>query len=107
MAAEPLGQRMHHDVSAMLQRFGEIRSAERAIDDQRQTVVVRDFGDGLQISDFERGIRDGFTEDRTRLVINGSAEVFRIIAVHKLHLNAQCRQDVVELRVGAAVEIAG
>ncbi len=67
---------------------------------------MRDFCDGLQICDFQRRIRDRLAEQRPRLVVDGLAEVFRIVAVHQFYRDAQRRQDVVKLRVSAAVEIA-
>ncbi len=64
MAAKELGQRMDHDVRAMLDRADQIRRGERVIDDQRNAGLAGHGGDRGDIEDHAAGIGDGFDEDR-------------------------------------------
>ena len=63
-------------------------------------------GDRLEVHHLKCGIGNGFTENRACLVVDGVGKVLRIVGVHELHRDAEFRQDVVELGVGAAVEVA-
>ena len=69
-------------------------------------MIVRDLGDFLEVDDFERRIRHGFNENGARFVIDRFGEILRIVRIDELHLDAEGRKNVVELRVGAAIEVA-
>ena len=107
VAAEPFGERVDDDVRAEVDGSGEIGRGEGGIDDQRQAVGVGDVGDGLEVGDFQRGIGDGLAEQGAGLGVDGGGEVFRVVGIDEAHLDAERGQDVVELGVGAAVEVAG
>ena len=51
MAAEEFGQRMHDDISAMIDRADQIGAGEGIVDDQRHAGLARDRGDRLDIGD--------------------------------------------------------
>ena len=60
-----------------------------------------------EVGDFEGRIADRFAEKRAGFAVDGAGEVCGITGIHKADLNAEGGQDIGELRVGAAVEIAG
>ena len=64
VAAQELGQRMDHDVGAVLDRPAQIGRRQRVIDDQRHAGAVRDRGDRLDVRNDAAGIGDRFDEDR-------------------------------------------
>ena len=53
-----------------------------------------------------RDLRPFHRKNSTCLGINGLAEVRRIVAINKLHVDTKREEDVIELRVGTFVEIA-
>ena len=59
VAAHELGQRVHDDVGAVLDRPAEIGARQRVVDDQRNAVAVRDLGDAGDVADDAAGIGDG------------------------------------------------
>ena len=63
MAADELRQRMHDDVGAIFDRPDEIGRRQRVVDDQRKTMLVRDFGDGLDVDELAAGIGKALDED--------------------------------------------
>ena len=106
--AKPLGQRMHHDVRAVRERLGEVGRGERGVHDQRQAVLACAILATASRSVTSRAGLDTVSQNRARvLAIDRLGEILRIVRVHELHRDAERGQDVVELRVGAAVEVAG
>ena len=47
-------------------------------------MVMSDFSDGLEIRNIITGVTDRLDVDCSRLVVDGSDEVFRILALHEL-----------------------
>ena len=68
---------------------------------------VSEIRDGSEVGDFQCWIAHGFTEKGAGFAIDGRREIGRIIGINKTDLNAKSGQDFGELRVSAAVEIAG
>ena len=107
VAADPLRERRDDDVGAVLEGLGEVRRGERRVDDERDVLLVADRGDGLEVADLQSGVGHGLAEQRARLVVDGGAEVLGVLGVHELHRDAHRGEDVVELRVGSAIQLAG
>jgi hypothetical protein len=107
MAAEPFRQRMHDDVGAVGERLREVGSGEGGIDDERQPVRVGHVRHRLEIGHLERGIGNRLDKNRPRLVIDGGRDLIDLVGVHEANLDAEIGQDVLELGIAAAVEIAG
>ncbi len=97
---------MDHNVGAVFERTQEVRRGKGAVDNQRQAVVVRDFPDGFDVGDVERRVTDGLGVERFRFVGDRRRKVLRVGRVDKFYGDAELRQDVVELRVASAVEVA-
>ena len=70
VAAHELGQRMHHDVGAVLDRPQQDRRRDRVVDDQRHAVPVRDVGERLDVADVAGRIADALAEQRAGLVVD-------------------------------------
>ena len=61
VAADELRQRVHDDIRAVLDGPGYKGRGKRIIDDERHAVIVRDFGDRLDIQDIAARIADCFS----------------------------------------------
>ena len=107
MSAQPLGEGVDDDVRTMIDGTLQIRGAEGGIHDQRQPMIVRNFGDGLDISYIQPWIAHRFAEEQLGLGGNGLGKILRIIRVHKVGVDIELRKDVFELRVAAPVKIIG
>lgn len=64
-------------------------------------------GNGLEVGDVVPGVSDALDVDGLCLVVNGSSQVLGLVAVDKLCLDSQAREEDLELVVGAAVEVRG
>ena len=107
VAAEPFREGMDNNIGAEVQRLGQVRGRKCRVDNERDAVVMGDFGHRLKIDDLEGRVGDRLDKKRPCLLVDRLGKVLRIVGVDQLHLDAEGRQDVVELRVGAAVEVAG
>ena len=107
MAADELGGRVDHDVGAPLDGPDKRRRGAGVVDDQRQTVLVRDGGELLDVGDVELGIAERLGVDGACLGVDGGAQAVEVVGIDKAHGDAEARQRVVEEVVGAAVERGG
>ena len=78
VAADPFGDRMHHDVGAELDRPAEIRRGEGIVDQQRHAGRVRDFRDLRDVEHFEARIADGLADHEPRVGADGGAEAVEV-----------------------------
>jgi hypothetical protein len=106
MAAEVFGQRMHHDVGAVLEGAAEVGRGHRVVHDQRHAGVVRHLRQRGEVDHVAQRVADGFAEQRLGAAVDQRLETFRIAVVGEAHLDAVLRQGVGEQVVGAAVERA-
>ena len=104
MPAQPLGQRVDHDVRTERDRLRQVRRRERGVHDQRNANSVRLLGDCLEVDDLQGGVGARLAEEGARLVIRRRRKGFGVGCVHKAHLDAKLGQDVLEHRVRAAVQ---
>ena len=91
----------------MFQRTAEGRRAEGAVDDQRKPMSVGYISNGLDINHVKQGVADGFGVERLGLVGNGRFIVVRVGRIDKVDLDAHRRKNVVELGIGAAIQVVG
>ena len=73
MSAQPLGEGVDDDVRTMIDGTLQI-GAEGGIHDQRQPMIVRNFGDGLDISYIQTGIAHRFAEEQLGLGVMALAK---------------------------------
>ncbi len=105
MTAEELGDGMHDDVGAMLQRADEVGARHGVVDDQRQTVAVGDLGDGLDVDKGAAGIGKALDVDGLGLVIDLGGEAFRVGGIGPADLPAEVLEGMAELVDRAAIEL--
>ena len=85
MTAEKLGERMHDNVGAVIDRLAQIGRRQRVIDDQRNAGVMSDGGDGFDIDDDATGIGEVLDEDRLALGCQRAAEILRLRGIDEAH----------------------
>mmetsp|Transcript_17835 Transcript_17835/g.46702 ORF Transcript_17835/g.46702 Transcript_17835/m.46702 type:complete len:455 (-) Transcript_17835:67-1431(-) len=105
VAARPLGEGRHDDVSAVLERLAEGRGGEGVVDDQWEADLVCLGRDLVEVSDDEGRVGDRLAEESAGLVISRLSEGLRVMHVDETNLDAHLGQDVVELGEGAAVKL--
>lgn len=71
MAADELGGGMNHDVRTVPDGTKQIGRCKGVVDDQRQTVLVGDFGDGVNIGKLAVGVARRFHVNGLGVVLNG------------------------------------
>ena len=81
--------------------------AHGVVHHERDAVLVGDAGQLLEVRYVEFGVADGLGVDGPRLRRDGPAERLRVPGVHEGRLPAQLLEGIVELLVGAAVEVVG
>ena len=106
VAADELGQRVHHDVRAVLDRPHQIGRGQRVVDDQRQAVLSSDFGDLLDIHELAAGIGQTFDVDRLGALIDQFVEARRIVDVSPAYIPAEALEGRTELVDRAAIKLA-
>ena len=70
VAADELRSRVDDDVRAILERAQLIRRRERAVDDERDVVLVRDVSDSLDVDEVGIRIADGLDVDNARVLLD-------------------------------------
>ena len=107
VSAEPFGERVNDDVGTVFERAHQGRSGEGAVNHERNSDGVGGVGDGLHVGDLQSGIGNGLGEEGARLVVSSGREVGGIVGVDESDFDAKLGEDVFELGVAAAVEVAG
>jgi hypothetical protein len=107
VAAEELGQRMHHDVGAVVDRPAQIGGGERVVDDERNSGALRHRGNRRDVGDDAARIGDRLDEDRLGLGRDGALESPDVVRIGPHHVPAEVLEGVIELVDRAAVELLG
>ena len=102
--AQVLGQRVHHDVGAVLERPDQVGRAHGVVDDQRHAVLVRDGRHAGDVGDVAGRVADGLHVHGLGALVDQLGEAGRVAVVGKAGLDAVLRQRVREQVVGAAVQ---
>ncbi len=71
MAADELGSRVNNDISAVLNRTDEVRGTESVVDYERQTVLVRNLCDSLDIRNIGIRVAESLDVNRLSIVLDG------------------------------------
>mmetsp|Transcript_3124 Transcript_3124/g.9532 ORF Transcript_3124/g.9532 Transcript_3124/m.9532 type:complete len:243 (+) Transcript_3124:1885-2613(+) len=106
VAADPLGERVDDDISAVRDGLGEVRCREGGVNNERQADAVRLLRNLLEIAHDAGRVGDGLAEEGARLLVGRFEEVLGVRLIDEAHRDAKFGQDVVELGVGAAVQVA-
>lgn len=64
-------------------------------------------GDGLEIRDVVPRVSNGLEVNGLGVVVNGGRDILCLVTLDELGLDAQTRQEDLELVVGATVQVAG
>ena len=104
---QELGGRVDHDVGAVLDGPAQVRRGHGVVDDQRHAGLMRDGRHLFDVEHVHTRVGDGLAVKGAGLGSDGLAEVFRIVRLYELHVDAQAAEADIELRVGAAVQGAG
>lgn len=96
---------MDDDVGAVLERAQLIRRRKRAVDDERDLVLVRDIGDSLDVDEVGVRVADRLDVDCTRILLDGLLEDLDALRrIDERRLDAVVRERVLKEVVGAAVD---
>ena len=88
----------------MLQRTEQIRGAEGVIDNNRQTALLGDLGDGVDVGDVGVGVAERLEIDDRSVVLDGPLDLFQIMSVDKRGLDAKLGERMLQQVVGATVD---
>ena len=90
----------------MLNRpYQESSGTEGVVDDQWHTLLLADLCNSLKVGDVVPGVSDTLDVDGLGLVVDGCRDVLGLVAVYKLGLDAEPREQHLELVVGSTVEV--
>lgn len=108
VAADPLGAAVGDDVGAEGDGTRDVAAhAESVVDDQRDTGIVGDFGDGRDVRDVVLWVADGLNVDGSGVFVNRVFDLGGVIAVNELNLDLELLHVHSELVVRAAIEPTG
>jgi hypothetical protein len=86
--AHVLGQRVHDDVRAPLDRLDQRRGRDGVVDDHRHAVPCAIARDRLEVGDVAGRVADGLEEHRLGLVVDQRLERLRRVVLGEAHLDA-------------------
>ena len=89
-----LGQRMHNDIRAVLDRPQQDRRRDRVINDQWHAMLVGHVRERFDIADIPRRIADTFAIDRPCLVIDQPGNIISLVRLREADIDSLARQDV-------------
>ncbi len=105
VTADELGRRVHDDVGAVLERAAQVGRGERAVDHERDVVLVRDRGHALEVEHVALRVPDALPVEGPRVRANRGAPGVEVVGVvDEADLHPELRERVVQLVVRAAVE---
>lgn len=108
VTTDPLGQTVHDNISAQLQRTLKVGAHEGAIDNKHDVVLLGDLGDTADIEGLHEGVGRSLEPDHLGLGSNGLLDGLKIVHGHEVELDAGMRRDdVAEDTSGAAVQVIG
>lgn len=94
VAADELGSRVNNDISAVLNRTDEVRGTESVVDYERQTVLVRNLCDSLDIRNIGIRVAESLDVNRLSIVLDSVFQFFQIVCINEGGLNAELRQSM-------------
>ncbi len=107
VAAQVLGQRMHHDIGAVLERAQQEWRGHGVVDDQRHARGMRYLGDRGDVRDIPARVANGFDEHSLRAFVDERGKRSRVCRVGKARSDAVLRQGMRQQVEAAAIQRAG
>ncbi len=105
MAAHEFGQRMNHDIGAVIDRPHQHRRRHGIVDNQGYAMTMRNARQRLEIADVAGGVADRLAEYRTGVLVDERFNIRSAIGLREAHLHPHFRKDMCEQRVGGAVQL--
>lgn len=105
MAAQELGQRVHGDIGAIVERLEQNRCCDGVVDDQRHAMRMRDLGQRLDVADVAGRVADGLGEHGAGVLVDQLLDGIWLVALGEAAGDALPRQDVREQRMRGAVKL--
>ena len=88
----------------MLQRTEQIRGAEGVVDDNRQTMLLGDLGDGVDVGDVGVGVTERLEIDDRGVVLDGALDLVQVMSIDEGGLDTKLGERVLQQVVGTAVD---
>ena len=107
VAGHVLGERVHHDVGAQIERRLQVGRTERVIDGQQRPGLLGHGGGGPDVDDVEQRVSRCLNPDELGLRADFFAHRAHVAHRHEVKLDAVGRENFGEEAVGAAVEVVG
>ncbi|OQC12820.1 MAG: hypothetical protein BWX79_01112 [Alphaproteobacteria bacterium ADurb.Bin100] len=104
VAAQVLGERMHHDVGAMLERTAQVRAGDRVVHDQRHPGCMGHGREGADIGHVAQRIAHGFAVDRLGALVDQRGKSGRVARIGKTHRDAHLWKGMGKQVIGSAVQ---
>jgi hypothetical protein len=98
---------MHDDVGAVRERLAEVGRSRGVVHDERDARLARDRADRGDIDHVDRGVAEGFGEDRLGIRLDRAAKILRVVGIDHRRLDADLAEVHAEHRDRAAVELRG
>jgi len=96
VTADELRCRMHHDVGTMFNRTNQVRRTEGVVDDQRNLVLVSDFGDSVDIRNIGMRVAESFDKDELRVFLDGGFDALEIVSVDEGRFDTEVTERVLQ-----------
>lgn len=81
--------------------------ASRSTYHDGDSLLVGNLGDSLEVRNVVTRVSNGLDINSLGLVVDGCGDILHLVALDELGLDAQTRQEDLELVVGAAVQVTG
>ena len=104
VTADELGGGVNHNVGAVLDGPDQVGGAEGVVDDQGQTVLVGDGGDGVNVGNIGVGIAQGLQIDGLGVGLDSGFYLAKVVGVDESGGHAERRQGMGQQIVAAAVD---
>ena len=104
VATDELGCGVDDDVGTVLQRTEQIRGTEGVVDDNRQTVLLGDLGNGVDVGDVGVGVAERLEIDDRGVVLDGTLDLVQVMGIDKRGLDAKLGERVLQQVVGTTVD---
>ena len=104
MAANELGSGVDHDVCAVLDGTDQVRGAEGVINDQRQTVLMGEGCNGVDVRDVAVGVAQRLQIDGLGVGLDGVLHLGEVVCIDEGGGDAELGQGVLQQVVAAAVD---
>lgn len=106
VATDELGSGMHHNVGTMFKRTNQVRSTEGVVDDQRNLVLVGDFGNGFDIRDVGMRVAESFDEDELRVALDSGFDALEVVSVNESRFDTEVAERMLHQVESTAVNRA-